>query len=166
MATNTGQLKLTVPVEFQVPLPSRGESGKAVEQPEVVSLSGNRSKIVWRGVKSPPGAKEDLVSHVTSFTAPSSSGKIHPEDIVVKYAAELGIERSKLVKVPSLKASGEVVAIAEFKFGTVVEINTTLAGWRPGNTSLFLISKDRTKAVKIDPAWHLRFNWSDAVAKW
>jgi hypothetical protein len=166
MATNSAHFRITVPVELQIPLPTRGEGNKVVSQPEVIHRSGNRSKIVWRGLKSAPGAKEDLVSNVTLFEVPTGTGKIMPEDIVLKFAAESGFDRAKLVKSPHLKASGEVIQIAEFSFGTVVEINTTLAGWRPGNTAVFILSKDQTKAVKIDPAWHLRFKWNEVVAKW
>ena len=166
MATNSAHFKITVPVELQIPLPTRGESSKVVPQPEILHRSGNRSKIVWHGVKSAPGAKEDLVSNVTLFEVPTGNGKIMPEDIVLKFASESGFDRAKLVKSPHVKASGEVVKIAEYGFGTVIEVNTTLAGWRPGNTAVFIISKDQTKAVKIDPAWHLRFNWNEAVANW
>lgn len=166
MSLTASSIKITVPVEIHLPLPTRAEGVRPVAQPEVVFRSGNKSKIVWHGLKATPGAKDDLVSQVSLVEVSSKSGKIQTEDILLKFASDSGIERAKLVRSPHLKAPGEVIQISDFSFGTVIEINTTLAGWRPGNTTLFLLSKDQVKVVKIDPAWHLRFDWNKASVKW
>lgn len=159
-------LVLTVPLALTVPAPTRGEGQNQAIKAEVVYRSGNKSKITWHGLKSNPAAREDLTSSVMIYDVPGSGESIQPEEVIAKFAADLGIDRSKLVKNPHLKASGEVIKTTDYSFGTVIEINTTLAGWRPGNTTIFLLSKDKTKVVKIDPAWHLRFSWDQAVVKW
>lgn len=166
MSLTASSIEITVPVEIHLPLPMRGGATRPVTPPEVVYRSGNKSKLVWHGLKATPGAQEDLVSQVSLVEVSSKSEKIQPEDVVLKFASDSGIERAKLVRSPHLKAPGEVIQISDFSFGTVIEINTTLAGWRPGNTTVFLLSKDQTKVVKIDPAWHLRFDWNKTKVNW
>lgn len=166
VSLNPGSIEINVPLEIHLPLPMRGGAPKPVTPPEVVSQSGNKSRLLWQGLKATPGAQEALVSEVALVEVSSKSGKIQPEDVVLKFASDSGIERTKLVRSPHLKAPGEVIQISDFSFGTVIEINTTLAGWRPGNTTFFLISKDQTKVVKIDPAWHMRFDWNKANVYW
>ncbi len=164
--SNGNRVKIAVPVEMQLPLPTRAGGSAGILKAEVVHRSGNRSKIVWHGLKSSPAATEDLVSHVTLLDIATPNGKISAEDAILKFSADSGIDRSKLVRNVHLKAPGEVIAVSDFEFGKVIEINTTLAGWRPGNTTVLIVSADQTKAIKIDPAWHLKFDWSKAAMKW
>jgi len=53
---------------------------------------------------------------------------------------------------------------ATYPFGTLIQIDSSTAGFRPGNTYFYLIASDaRQGAVFLGPCWFLDFDWAHAI---
>jgi hypothetical protein len=148
---------IETPFKMEIPFPTRGAS-KDLQKGIIKSAESEETVLLWPNMKQLP-TKSDVCK--SSFER--IEGVSNLKEVILHFAKMNGIDRDN---VSILEKSSGAISIVHFAHGQAIEIDLAKAGWRPGNTYVYVLSPDAKKAFSISPTWHLKFHWEQIKIHW
>ena len=139
-------LRINKPIKLECAWPTSHSTGKArsgqINESRVASMiswdTDQGSSIPWE--RSPTETAIVRLSGVKSIS-----------DALAHFQLVTGISKT-------------VPKQAMYPFGTLIQIDSSTAGLKPGNTYIYLIASDaRQGAIFLGPCWFLDFDWAHAI---
>ena len=143
-------IEIKHPISMVLPFPT-GWNGTDIRQGAVVERDG-RTFISWPAVQ-PTKVPFDFAFETEVLYLP----RVNTREEALRHFYEY----EKFVE--DILAKDDIVKAKSFPFGTVLTIDLSAAGWTPGNTYVYVLSKDGTSgAVFLSPTGFLHFDWTQA----
>ncbi len=148
---------IETPFKMEIPYPTRGASKE--RQKGIIESNDLRKTIVlWPSMKPFPTKSEACKSSIERI-----DGVSNLEDVILHFNKLNEFPRDKVF---ILEKSSSAISIVDFAHGQAIEIDLAKAGWRPGNTYVYVLSPDKKKAFSMSPTWRLKFNWEQIKIQW